>query len=93
MVLDWMFGFSFFVYSLAADETVEKFVVCMYTAQVRTYYPCKTATTSSHTLADLELLYSALFNCLFLHSLLTTPAMRPPASHIWAYPNARQPRG
>jgi hypothetical protein len=93
MVPDWMFGLTFFVDVLAGDEIVEKFAVGIYTAQVRTYYTCQTSTTSSHTRADLELMYSALCVCLFLYSLRTLPTTRPPASRIRAYPDACQPRG
>ncbi|KAG1811125.1 uncharacterized protein BJ212DRAFT_1375060 [Suillus subaureus] len=92
-ITDWMFGCSFTIIDFAYSGTISSLVVGMFTAQARIYCLCQTATRSSHTRADLELMHCTVYICLYLHFRRTAQTARSPAGYIRPPPDARQPRG
>jgi hypothetical protein len=93
MITDWISGLAFSLSDGAVDGQLTYLEANTFTAQVRTFYLCKTATTPLQPRADLELMHTTLYICLFLHFRRTASTAWPPAGYIRPPPDARQPRG
>ncbi|KAG1865896.1 hypothetical protein DFJ58DRAFT_743232 [Suillus subalutaceus] len=82
--LHWMFGQSFTISNPVYEGTllVKGPWVFMFTAQVRTYCLCKTATTPSHPRADWNLCLALfIFACFFTFVALRRPRGPQPAAY------------
>ncbi|KAG2345127.1 hypothetical protein BDR05DRAFT_988980, partial [Suillus weaverae] len=75
-LLHWMFGLSFSLDNMAYDELVPMVLIYISITQF------SSLNTFAHTRADLELMYSAGYICLFLHFCRIAPTTRPqPAAY------------
>jgi len=88
-----MFGLSFTLDGAVSNGTLQAVDVTILATHVCIYCPSTAATTFSHTRADLEPMYNAVYICLFVHSPCIAPTARLPAGCIWPPPDDRQPRG
>jgi hypothetical protein len=77
-----MFGLSFVVGTAVADRQVREMAIFMFTAQVCTYWPCKTATTSSPLVQIYNLSITLfVFACFFTFVALRRPRGPQPAAY------------